>query len=222
MSTNIKYQNLSKQFITEQQANSSDEFLKLYYEDNFLKKREYYKGNILIGGGYFLSDGEVDIEVFQQLGTHLSWTFIVNQEIINGYTVIEYRSYHSDFTPRETFKKVINSDEKTIALIDIDPQTNQPITGVKYFLFGGQLDPFTSDGPDFPVYWQEDAEGEFTFDENGQLEHIYFNIDAIKDNENWDSLSSFQFDAQEIFIDHMMPTPVLNYFTNLEPLVPPF
>lgn len=217
MSTTIKYQNLSKQFITEHQANSLNDYLKLSYEDGVLKKREYYQDEILRGGGYYLSDNESAIEAFQQLGTHLSWTFIVNQEIINSYTVTELRSYNSDFTPRETFKKVQDSYDRTIALIDINSDTGELISGEKYFLLGGLLNPLAGGS-----LWPDDSMGEFEFDENGQLAHIYFNIDMIKDDENWSSLESFQFDAQDIFIDQMMPPEVFNYFTNLEPLVPTF
>lgn len=50
MSATIKYQNFQKEFITEQQALQLNDYVKLFYVDNQLKKDETYRGRELWGG----------------------------------------------------------------------------------------------------------------------------------------------------------------------------
>src|SRR5690606_7549544 len=88
----LKYKDQLGQFITEDQAKKRGYFSKLYYIHNELKKEEIYFQNTIIGGAYYLSSNEDLIEVLNDLGHHLKWSIMSNQQIINGYTLWEART----------------------------------------------------------------------------------------------------------------------------------
>jgi hypothetical protein len=218
MSTIIKYQNDIENFITEQQANQLSDFSKLYYENNILKKEETYINNQLEGGVYYLSPDENINEVLTNLGVHLNWAIMSNEQIINGYKVFELRGYNENFQNDPEYSKVVyDYENRVIATVAFDSQTHLTKGAYKAFYFGGMHVPWDDDD----IFFEEDARVIFSFDTNGSIENISMNVDIINNESNWISLNKFLIDGA-FFIENMMPSNKLDYFTNVEPIVPDF
>lgn len=215
MSTTIKYQNIKEEFVTAQQALQLNEYLKLFFIDNNLKKRERYFDNELWGGVYYLSDNESPTDVLTELGANLKWSFCVNEEIINGYTVFEYRSYDKNLQLEPKYNKNIKDPSgKVEAYVGYSTDTNEPISAFKVFNMGGLQVPNELEG----ILWEEDATITFSIDENGVYD-ITMNYDWINNDSQWRSLEDFQ--IHQWFVEAMFPGDMLAYFASLD-LVPNF
>ena len=218
MSTEIKYKNIGSEFITERQASQLDYFSKLFYIDDELKKEEIYFHNKLNGGVYFLNTNENPIEILNELGIHLKWTFAMNKQQINGYNYIEYHSYDENLQLKPKYlKRVEDASGNLIAFIEFDRLTNQHGGGGKIFHFGGVQVPDDDEG----VFFEEDAKLMFVFDSNGNIEKISMNNEYVNNSGYWTTLNDFINDAS-FFVDDMMPSTILNYFSNVEPIIPNF
>ena len=140
MSSRIKYQNDAESFITEEEAEQLSDYSKLFYEDGALKKEETYKDGVLWGGVYCLGSSEDPITVVKQLGPHLMWSIGSNKQIVNGYTVWEYRFYTEALELKPTFSKITyDSELRVVGVIGYDTATLQAINGLKTFYLGGTL-----------------------------------------------------------------------------------
>lgn len=218
MSTTIKFLNDRSKFITEQQANQLSEFSKLFYEDNALKREDVYYENKLWGGEYYLSPGENVTEVLNALGPELDWAIMSNKQIINGYTVWEIRWYDENLQLKSKYaKSVDDSMGKHVATVEYDVVTDQPKGAFKIFNFGGMHIPWD----ELDMFFADDAYISFSFDENNQIEQISMNEDIINNESYWTSLNKFLNDG-DFFISQMMTQNQINYFTNVQPLVPNF
>lgn len=67
----IKYKNYLGDYIDESEATMLAEFSKIFFLRNKLKREEKYIDNVLIGGVYYLYDGERYDEVMGYIGTEL-------------------------------------------------------------------------------------------------------------------------------------------------------
>ena len=218
MNTSIKYQNDVQKFITEQQANQLDDFSKLFYEDDLIKKKETYFENQLIGGVYYLSPGENVAEVLNNLGANLTWAIRSNKQVVNGYTIWDSKGYNENIQPKPTYTKIVYDLEgRNIANIAFDTQTNQSKGAYKTFYFGGMHVPWG----DEDMFFAEDAMISFRVDDNGNIKRVSMNEDIINNESNWENLNEFLIDGA-FFIENMMPPNKLYYFTHVEPIVPNF
>ncbi|MEM6721735.1 MAG: hypothetical protein AAF611_20575 [Bacteroidota bacterium] len=218
MSTVIKYKNSQDQYITEQQAQQLSFYHKLFIESSELKKVETYREGELKGGIYYLSTSENATTVLTSLGAALNWSMASNKQVTGGYTVWEYRTYDQSLQVNpEYYKVVTDSNEKMIASVTYDTATGNSKSAFKTFYFGGQ--PVSDDDSD--VFFEEDAQVSFLFDDTGVVERIDMNVEYVNNQATWYDASSFLSQASE-FISELMTTDQVTYFTNVLPLVPNF
>lgn len=169
-----------------------------------------------MGGIYYLSNNENAVEVLNTLGAHLKWSFHVNEQEINGYTVPEFRSYDKDLQLKQKYYKHVKDPSGRVqTIVSYDTITNQPISTLKIYHIGGLQVPDELEG----ILWKEDAEIIFRVNENGI--NIRMNYECLTNTPIWNSLEHFQLDAGTLFLEEMFPGDMLNYFTSLE-LVPNF
>jgi len=216
MPTTIKYQNDAESFITEEEANQLNDYSKLFYEDGALKKEETYKDGVLWGGVYRLGSSEDPITVVKQLGPHLMWSIGSNKQLVNGYTIWEYRFYTETLALKPTFSKIAyDSKLRVVGVISYDTATLQVKSGLKTFYFGGVLVEGETNS-----YYEEDSEINFNFDST-TLSQIFMNSEIINNEGSFDTLNSFVQEAGTL-IDYLFTPAQLDYYSNLEPLAPPF
>jgi hypothetical protein len=216
MAITIKYLNDLDKSITAQQAVILTDYSKEIYKDNELKKVEVYRNSSLWGGTYYLEIGEDPINILNNLGPNLKWSLGSNKQIVNNYVVWEYRFYNENLQAEAEYSKIVRDNYgNTIAVVAYSTQSNLPQGAIKTFHFGGQF------VPDDETKFDDDAKVDFYFNENNEIERIEMNTFYVNNEEIWRTLNDFQIDAN-FFIDAMMPPNVLTYFTNVEPLVPPF
>lgn len=128
MSTTIKFVNKKNNIITEQQANTINEFSKLFLIDDILKKHENYYYNELKGGIYYLSPLENINQVLADLdNAQLKWSLMNNKQMINGYTIWDSKRYDANFLQESTFTKIV-LDNKGIEIAIVEYDT---ISGLK-------------------------------------------------------------------------------------------
>jgi hypothetical protein len=218
MSTSIKYQNDVQKFITEQQANQLDDFSKLFYEDDVIKKKETYYENQLIGGVYYLSPRENVTEVLNNLGANLTWAIRNNKQVVNGYTIWDSKGNDENLQIDPEYSKLVfDSENRLVASVTFDTQTNQSKRAYKVFYFGGMHVPWD----DEDMFFAEDAMISFRIDDYGNINRISMNEDIINNESNWENLNEFLIDGA-FFIENMMPPDKLYFFTHVEPIVPNF
>lgn len=218
MSTIIKYKNSQDKYITAQQAEQLSFYHKLYIESGELKKVETNRNGELKGGVYYLSTSENATTVLTSLGADLNWSMASNKVIDNGYTVWEYRTYDQSLQLNpEYYKTVTDGNDRIVASVFYDTATNNTKSAFKNFFFGGQALP----DEDNDVFFEEDAQATFSFDDNGDVERIDMNIEYVNNKATWYDKTSFLNQASE-FINELMTTDQVNYFTNVNPLVPNF
>ena len=216
MPTTIKYQNDAESFITEEEANQLSDYSKLFYEDGVLKKDETYRNGELWGGVYYLATGEDPISMIKKLGPHLMWSIGSNKQLVNGYTIWEYRFYTEALALKPTFSRIAyDSKLRVVGVISYDTATLQVKSGLKTFFFGGVLVEGETNS-----YYEEDSEINFNFDST-TLSQIFMNSEIINNEGSFDTLNSFAQEAGTL-IDYLFTPAQLDYYSNLEPLAPPF
>ena len=214
----IKYSNRYSELITEQETEQINFYSKLYFEEGELKKQENYKDKELIGGTYYLSEGEKHTDILNQLGAQLKWVIGGIKQVINGYRVHEFRSYDENLHESETYSKLVKDhNERIIAVVSFDTISREAKGAYKVFYFGGVQVPDDEEG----VKFDEDAELTFSFKDNGEIKRIDMNIEYVSNNSNWSDVASFINQAGN-FIGEVMTIEQLNYFTTIEPVVPNF
>ena len=218
MSTTIKYKNSQDKYITAQQAQQLSFYHKLHIENGELKKVEINRDGELKGGVYYLSSTENATTVLTSLGANLNWSIASNKQVTGVYTAWEYRTYDQSLQVNAEFYKLVkDSNDKTIATVMYDTATGNSKSAFKNFYFGGQSLP----DEDTDVFFEQDAKITFSFDDNGDVERIDMNIEYVNNKSTWYNKTSFLNQASE-FISELMTSDQVNYFTNVDPLVPNF
>lgn len=221
MSTTINFYNRNNNLITEQQANQLNDFLKEIHIDNILKKKETYYDKTLWGGTYYLSPGENVTEVLTNLGAHLKWSIASNKQVINGYTVFDYRFYDDNLQQESKYSKEVTDNlGNHIATVSFDSVTNQAISAYKVFNYGNQQIPWEDSGDLFP----EDSWISFSisYKDNEKIVAVTMMYDIINNDSLWTDLNSFLTDAEDMLEEIGLTQEKLDYFTNIEPVVPNF
>ncbi len=219
MSTTTQFFNSNNKLITEQQANQLNSFSKNIYIDGFLKKEEDYRENILKGGVYYLSPSENVTAVLNDIGIGLNWAIKSNKQIINGYTIWEIRWYDNNLqTKSEYAKEVRDSSENPIATVTFDTITNQTKGAYKVFYYGNQQLPDGDPGDLFP----DDSWIGFSFSDDGTIQNITMMYNMFNNEGYWTKLSRFLEDTGDFLQEIGMTPEKLNYFTNVNPVVPNF
>ncbi len=203
MNTVIKYKNNRGTFVTQQQSMLLKDYSKLYFIDHELKKEEKFLDRIPLNGLYYLNNSENPLSIVNQLNPNFSWTFLT-KTILNGYSIFESKAFDSSLQLKpKYYKKVFNTNEKHIATIMFDSQTNTPLGGIKIFRF-----------------W-EDEEILFNFNDEGIVRKISISNMILSNEMTYYDLSGFLDEIDE-FVGDIITQEQLDYFTNLEPLVPDF
>jgi hypothetical protein len=214
----IKYKNSHDQYITEQQALQLDDFSKLHYVNNQLKKEELFINNELNGGLYFPSPNENIVDMLNQLGSSLRWSIGTNHQVVNDYDILEYRYYDENLQLKPKFSKVVtDSNERLVATVSFGTQTQESMSAFKKFYFGGRQIPEADNG----IVFEEDASVSFSFNNDSEIEKIIMNIDFINNSPIWNNVSSF-LNAAGDWVDEIMTPDQVSYFTNVEPVIPNF
>lgn len=194
----ITYTNLHGKPITEQQIDATEIYIKVFKENNRLRKKEFYDNNQLFNELYYIELGESHQEL---LDLNLESIGILEIEEIDIYYV-SYKSfsYYNNLLENIGFEIVYVSTGKTILTQDLDLQTSQPLYNKTY------------------KYYEDEAGYEFRFDyyHTGELAFIIVSNDEISFYE--------QFRASELnIIPHFeWWNQYSSYYLNAEPAVPNF
>lgn len=220
MSTTIKFINTKNNFVTEHQANNMNEFSKLFYINDVIKKHENYNNKELKGGLYYISPLENIIDVLTDVNNSvLKWSFMSNKQMINGYTVWDSKRYKQNFEQEPVFTKIVLDNKgMEVATVEYDSITLETKGAYKTFNYGGKPIPWAETNKYFP----EDSEITFLFSPNGNIESIYMNYDILNNESHWKELNHFLVDSQEFFQQLGVTPEQLYYFTHVDPLVPDF
>lgn len=168
---------------------------------------------------YYLSPSENVTAVLNDIGIGLNWAIKSNKQIINGYTIWEIRWYDNNLqTKSEYAKEVRDSSENHIATVTFDTITNQTKGAYKVFYYGNQQIPDGDPGDLFP----EDSWIGFSFSDNGTIQNITMMYNMFNNEGYWTKLSRFLEDTGDFLQEIGMTPEKLNYFTNVNPVVPNF
>lgn len=171
MSIQIKYKNNQLQLVTAQQAAKLEHYTKLIYKNNELKREELYIDKNLCMGIYTLTSNETVNSVRLDLEESNKWSFRMNKQLINNYTIYENRSFDENGNEYSTFsKEVYISDERIIAKQSYDTTSLELKSSYKIYYLGG-LDVINDDYVE--GIFVENAKISFYFDSNG------INVDEI-------------------------------------------
>ena len=219
MSTKIEYQNIFDKPISANQAAIMKDYSKLIYENNELKKIEYYYGGNFSYGEYFLSTNENLITLLESLDQKTHWSIFSNKQIVNSYEIWEGRIYNDNNDSNSLFtKNVFGTDGRLITTQEYSSNIQNPLNSIKTYYLGG-LDIIEND--EVIGVFDYDTSITFYFNENGEIESIDPSTsDGIDDT--YQSLSRFlELESGGPLLHHMTPE-MLAYYTNREPLVPNF
>ena len=214
----IKYKNILNQSITAQQAAKLEHYTKLIYKNNELKREELYIDKNLCMGIYTLTSNETVNSVRLDLEESNKWSFRMNKQLINNYTIYENRSFDENGNEYSTFsKEVYLSDERIIAKQSYDTTSLELKSSYKIYYLGG-LDVINDDYVE--GVFVENAKISFYFDSNGIIKEIHPFAGWLDDS--YSSLNSFlALENDGPLLYHSTPE-MLAYYTNREPLVPNF
>ena len=214
----IKYKNILNQSITVQQAAKLEHYTKLIYKNNELKREELYIDKNLCMGIYTLTSNETVNSVRLDLEESNKWSFRMNKQLINNYTIYENRSFDENGNEYSTFsKEVYLSDERIIAKQSYDTTSLELKSSYKIYYLGG-LDVINDDYVE--GVFVENAKISFYFDSNGIIKEIHPFAGWLDDS--YSSLNSFlALENDGPLLYHSTPE-MLAYYTNREPLVPNF
>ena len=218
MSIQIKYKNNQLQLVTAQQAAKLEHYTKLIYKNNELKREELYIDKNLCMGIYTLTSNETVNSVRLDLEESNKWSFRMNKQLINNYTIYENRSFDENGNEYSTFsKEVYISDERIIAKQSYDTTSLELKSSYKIYYLGG-LDVINDDYVE--GVFVENAKISFYFDSNGIIKEIHPFVGWLDDS--YSSLNSFlAVENDGPLLYHLTPE-MLDYYINREPLVPNF
>lgn len=193
----ISYTNLSGKPLTEQQVQLSEEYIKIFKENNRLKKEEFYDNNIISNTIYYIEFGNSHAEL---LNLNLEVININEIEDVNSdYTKYHSYQYKNGILKSKGLSVRTNHNDIGIMYEELDLQTNLPIYNTLFKLYEDQ-----NSGYEF----------EFRYHSTGQLTHIIVSNDSISFYE--------QYRANEIdLIPHFeWWNQYSSYYLNAEPAVP--
>lgn len=174
----VKYQNNQGQYISEIETSLLTDYYILYFLNDLLKiKKETFGGEPFLGE-YYLSIDEDITNIIGGLDSSYKW-FFVTQDIVNTYAIKEKRSYNENLQPSLFFfKEVRDSNDKFIALIKYNTETNQSIGAFKVFRY-------------------QEEEITFSFKEDGQIEKIDLTEMILSNELSYNNLDSFLNEIEE-------------------------
>jgi len=197
------YKNEKGKVVTEQQAAHLNTYSKLIYINEILKKEMRYRAAEPWGAIYYLDSREDALSILNQLDSNFKWSFLIT-EVVNGYKVHKSKGYDKNLNLKSKYyKKVLDTNDNLIATVMFDTQTNEPLEALKIFRFS------------------EGEEITFDFNDNGSIEEINISTMILSNEMSYNSLDSFLADINE-FIGDFISQEQLDYFTNVEPIVPNF
>ena len=132
----IKYKNAFGEILTEQQVQIfHDHYKKEFYENDYLKKIEFYHPNSQPSLVYYLSSNEnLTSVVSDSQSTYRGGTFYFNRQLVGTYTVWDWE-FFDGVLKKGKGKKVFNDQGNEIAYQEINPITMQVLRTIKkYYL----------------------------------------------------------------------------------------
>ncbi|ADY51108.1 hypothetical protein Pedsa_0527 [Pseudopedobacter saltans DSM 12145] len=200
----VKYKVFEKE-ITEQQASRLKDYDKLYVSSNGLvKKREEIRSGEIIDIDYYLDTGETEQQAKQVLIPLNKPYNILNREIYGSYTIENGNGYTAGSSVvASKYKKLLNSNNETVCIQQLDIQTNQPV--------------FEHTGKYIGEYIDERSTHycEFYYNPDGSLEHCEFNY-----MHDYDSEWFHQSNIHEIRNYFVLSDAMYNYYLTADFLPP--
>ncbi|MFC4478823.1 hypothetical protein [Flavobacterium chungangensis] len=124
----IKYTNLYGENLTTQQVGLNNIFVKVFKDNNRLKKKEYYENNILFNELNYIELGASHEELLSQNNDSIG--IIEIEDINDNYTKLHCYTYSNKILESKGIEIELNG--KTIMSQDIDIQTNIPLYNKTY------------------------------------------------------------------------------------------
>lgn len=162
----IEYTNLYGKPINNQQIALTKIYIKIFKQNNRLRKKEYYENNILFNELNYLDFGSSHQDLLA-LNTK-SLGILEMEDISANYTKLHSFVYYNNILEKKGIE--IQSNKKTIMTQDLDIQTNLPIYNKTYKYYEDQLNGY---------------EFEFKYYDSGELASVIVSNDAINFNEQY-------------------------------------
>ncbi|WP_026904652.1 hypothetical protein [Pedobacter glucosidilyticus] len=200
----VRYKIFEKE-ITEQQASRSEDYDKLYLlPDGLVKKKEEIRSGKLVFISYYLDTEETEAQAKLLLIPLNIRYHIIQREEYGNYTVESANGYTAGSSiVASKYKKLLNSDNETICIQQLDLQTNQPV--------------FEQTGKYIGEYIDERSTHYCSFDYNpdGSLDVCEFNY-----MHDYDSEWFRQSNIQEIRNYFVLSDAMYNYYLTADFLPP--
>ncbi|KFF02228.1 hypothetical protein [Flavobacterium hydatis] len=192
----ITYTNFNEKPLTAQQVASNDRYIKIFKENNSLRKEEYYENNILINTLNYIEFGSPHIDLL--LINNESIAIIEIENIDSNYAKYHRFKYHNGIIKSKGLS-VYKSNQLCMMTQDLDLQTNLPLyyTTCKYY--EDQINGY---------------EFEFNYYNTGQLASVIVSNDAKRFYEQYKS------SELELIPNFEWWNQYSSYYLNAEPAVP--
>ncbi|AYN03388.1 hypothetical protein [Flavobacterium sp. 140616W15] len=191
----ITYTNLYGKTLTAQQIESSDIFIKIFKEDNRLRKKEFYENNVLFNQLNYI-----------ELGSSHQDLLLQNTELIGIIEIEDIDANYTKFHCFTYFNKILESKELEIesngVIIisqDLNIQTNIPIYNKTYKYYENQ---------------EEGYEFEFQYYSSGELASV------IVSNRVKQFLEQYRFSELNLIPNFEWWDQYSSYYLNAEPAIP--
>ena len=214
MSINIIYTDLAYNLITDQQIESSYDYLKQTYENGDLKIVEHYSDRkgfqelVQIGGLYYLRPNEnLDDVIDRSMAQSKDWTFYFNRiENAKKDTLWNYQTIYKGEL-KEEGKKAFDVLRRVIAYCVFEPETRSYVAKVKKFWGDPVIFPTAIDSSSaLTFYYEEETNMPYEVYCEYGLEYEYdYSIDEFQSRES--IMAIFPWDQH-------------SYYHNFEPMLP--
>ncbi|MEA9415384.1 hypothetical protein [Flavobacterium sp. PL02] len=187
----IEYTNLYGKPLTAQQITSSEIYIKIYKENNRLRKKEYYENNILFNELNYLDFGSSHQDL---LALHTESLGVLEIEDINAnYTKVHSFVYYNNILENKGIE--IQSNKKTIMTQDLDIQTNLPIYNKTYKYYEDQSSSYEFE---FKYYYSGELASVIASNhaKNFNEQYKFSELNLIPNFEWWNQYSSYYLNAE--------------------------
>lgn len=187
----IEYTNLYGKPLTAQQIGSSDIFIKVFKENNRLRKREYYENNVLFNELNYIELGSSHQDLLLQDDESIG--IIEIEDIDANYTKFNCFTYFNKTLEDKGIE--IESNGKSIISQDLNIQTNMPIYNKTYKYYENQNTGYKFE---FSYYSSGELASIIVLNREEQfLEQYRFSeLNLIPNFEWWDQYSSYYLNAE--------------------------
>ncbi len=213
MSINIIYKNRFDELITIQQKELSDYYKEETYINGRLKrKRTFFEMEILFDTLYVYPDENLAAELATLTDPQYEYSIAKDYQISGDYSIWSFFSYQGSTLDTEYVKHVYDSWGRLIANATYDSNHNILRPGLKKYYLTGKV--LYYNGTEVDVAYHDDDNIIFDFSEGSLIIDVDFDLA----DDPFTTISRF-LDQWQDLLPFMTPD-VLNYFTNMEPLVP--